>query len=234
ADLGDAEAGDREHLHEAGRHLLPELLEEGGSPGVGHLLADLEGGRADALRGRERALGERGAEAAADARQRLGGGADGADADRVLALELEERRDLLQDLRGGAPVGGGRGVGAHAAAPRRQASSRNSSPPVSDRRPAASPPARTGLKSGVPSGRTSSRGRGPSTSTTVKPGRPGCRPKTPSARSPSGNGCTKKPSSGSAGTPGTASAHSSRGGSCTYRAPSGAPRSPAASSSRST
>ena len=97
-----------------------------------------------------------------------------------------------------------------ASARARQPSSSSSSAPTSENRPAASPPASTGEKSGVPSGRSSPWGLGPAVSTALKPSRSGRSPKMPSTRSSPLAGWTKQPSMGSAASSSMTRAHTCR------------------------
>ena len=97
-DLGDAEPGDGEHLDQAGRDLFPKLFEHAGATGVDQFGDDLEGRRPDALRRGERSILQSVSQVAREAPDRPRGGSEGADPERVFALELEKGGDLLQDL----------------------------------------------------------------------------------------------------------------------------------------
>ena len=218
ADLGDAEPLDGEHLDQAGGDLLAELLEHTRPAGGDDLGDDLQRRRAHALGGGQAAVVDPVAEVGRKATDGARRGPEGADAKRILALELEERGDLLQHLGDGLLVHeaadgvghGGTAESSLASARARQPSSSSSSAPTSENSPAASPPASTGEKSGVPSGRSSPRGRGPAVSTALKPSRSGRSPKMPSTRSSPLAGWTKQPSIGSAASSSMTRAHTCR------------------------
>ena len=131
--LGDAEAGDGEHLDQARRDLLPQLLEHAGPAGGDQLGDDLERGRTHALGRGERAVLDGLSQIAGKLRHGAGRGAERADAKRVLAAELEEGGDLLEHIGHGLAVGELlQRVHCTAPAMVRQPSSSSSSPPVSE------------------------------------------------------------------------------------------------------
>ena len=103
-----AEPGDLQHLHEAGGHLLAQLVEDAGAPAAEQLADDVERGLPDAFDLRERARLQGLAEIAGIAGDRPGGVLEGADAERVVAFERERRGDLLEnDAHGGLVHGPG-------------------------------------------------------------------------------------------------------------------------------
>ena len=96
--LATPRPGDGEHLDQPRRDLLPQILEQARASRGHDLADDLQRGRTDTLRRGEAAVIETVAQVRRKAAHRPRRRAKGADAERVFALELEERRDLLQHL----------------------------------------------------------------------------------------------------------------------------------------
>ena len=94
--LLDAEPGDLEHLHQARRNFVAQLVEHGRAPAAQQLANDLQGRLAHAVELGERAALQRLGEIARIGRDGAGGVLERADAERIVALQGERRRDLLE------------------------------------------------------------------------------------------------------------------------------------------
>ena len=105
--LGDAQPGDVQHVDQSRRDLLAQLVEKARAPGDGQLARNLERSLADPLDTGELARPHRLAQVPRILGDGAGGGLEGADAERVVALEGEGSGDLLEDLSDGLLVHGG-------------------------------------------------------------------------------------------------------------------------------
>ena len=105
--FGHAQTGDVQHVDQPGRHLLAQLVEKTRAAGDGQLARNLERSLTDSLDLGERAVAHRLAQVAGVVGDDAGGGLEGADAERVVALEGKGRGDLLEDLSDGLLVHGG-------------------------------------------------------------------------------------------------------------------------------
>src|SRR5205814_2526917 len=85
---------------------LTQLVENAGAPAGEQLADDLQRGLADAIDLGEGAALQGVAQVAGKARDGAGGVLEGADAERVVALERERRGDLLEDGANGRLVHG--------------------------------------------------------------------------------------------------------------------------------
>src|SRR6266550_1587950 len=95
--LLDAEPGDLEHLHQARRYFVAQLVEHGRAPAAQQLANDLQRRLAHAVQLRERTTLQRLGEIARVGRDGAGGVLERADAERVVALQGERGGDLLED-----------------------------------------------------------------------------------------------------------------------------------------
>jgi hypothetical protein len=96
-DLGHAKAGNLQHVDEPGWHLVAQVLEQRRPAARDQLEEDLQRGRTNALRRRERTVGQGGSSPGNPAT--VFDAVEGANPEGILALELEEGRDLLEHLR---------------------------------------------------------------------------------------------------------------------------------------
>ena len=97
-DLGDAKPGDLEHFRKAGGDLVAQVVEQTAPAGREHLAHQLERCRPYPLHSSELAAGERERQVAGERCHRPRRGVIGPHPKGVLALELEERTDLLEHL----------------------------------------------------------------------------------------------------------------------------------------
>ena len=97
-DAGHAESGNAEHVRQAGRNLLPQVLQHAGPAGLHQFGDDSEGGRPDAAGRGEGTIRQRDIEVHREALDGPGRVGERADAECAFLLELEQGGDLLQDV----------------------------------------------------------------------------------------------------------------------------------------